>query len=386
MLRKVFEAIRRHRVFALTGLAGAVLGVIGWGAFNTAMDASNLLSFCISCHEMRNHAFEEYKKTIHYSNPSGVRAICSDCHVPKQWGHKVVRKIQATNELWHKITGSIDTPEKYEAARLAMARRVWDDMKRTDSRECRNCHSYDAMDFAHQKPKAAEQMAKGRKEGQTCIDCHKGVAHKMPDMTTGYKAMFDQLAAAGAALSPKPGDRLFTLATKNLWLARPSAESATADGRLLAASEVEVLARDGDWLQARIAGWQQEGAERVLYAMQGKRILVAALGSDAVEKVARGRAMTDPDTDQKWTEGALTFWTTRAGLTVDRASLDAYGAEMFNASCGLCHAPTPTGHYLANQWIGVLNAMKRFISLDDEQYRFLQKWVQMRAQDTGGAH
>ena len=62
-----------------------------------------------------------------------------------------------------------------------------------------------------------------------------------------------------------------------------------------------------------------------------------------------------------------------------------YGAEMYNASCGLCHSLPPTENYLANQWIGNLNAMKRNITLDDEQYRFLQKYVQLNAQDTGGA-
>ena len=382
---KLLDLVRRNRTLAVVGIAGMTVGVVGWTGFNATMDVTNSLWFCTSCHEM-SVPFEEYKKSIHYSNPAGVRAICSDCHVPKDWSHKLVRKIQATNELWHKLRGTIDTPEKYEAHRLELARHVWDGMKQTDSRECRNCHSYDAMDFEHQKPKAAEQMRKGLEEGQTCIDCHKGIAHKLPDMSTGYKAIHDELAAAGATLSPKAGDRLLTLATKGFWLSKPASESTSVDGRLLAASRVEVLGRDGDFLQIRVGGWQQEGAERMFYTLQGKRIFVAALGNDAVEKVVRSRTMTDPDTDQKWSEGALTVWTAKSGLVADEAKLEAYGSEMYNAACGLCHALPPTGHYLANQWIGVLNAMKRFVSLDDEQYRFLQKWVQLRARDTGGKH
>lgn len=164
---------------------GVAVGVIFWGGFNTAMEATNTMSFCISCHEMRDTVYEEYKTSVHYKNASGVRAICSDCHVPHAWGPKMVRKIRASNELWHKFRGSIDTPEKFEAKRLELATHVWDTMKATDSRECRNCHSFEAMDFEHQDRRAREKMepvALGTdlSQGSTCIDCHKGVAHKLP--------------------------------------------------------------------------------------------------------------------------------------------------------------------------------------------------------------
>ena len=54
----------------------------------------------------KDNVFVEYRKTVHYSNRTGVRASCPDCHVPKEWGHKVVRKIQASNELLHKALGT----------------------------------------------------------------------------------------------------------------------------------------------------------------------------------------------------------------------------------------------------------------------------------------
>ncbi|HHQ13685.1 MAG TPA: Denitrification system component NirT, partial [Chromatiales bacterium] len=101
-------------------LAGAlaisfVAGIIIWGGFNTAIEATNTQSFCISCHEMRDNVYQEFKTSPHYANASGVRASCPDCHVPKTWGYKVLRKIRATNELLHHFAGSIDTPEKFEA-------------------------------------------------------------------------------------------------------------------------------------------------------------------------------------------------------------------------------------------------------------------------------
>ena len=160
---------------------GMISGLMFWGAFNTGMEATNSLEFCTSCHEMRDTVFQEYKETIHYRNRSGVRAICSDCHVAKDWTHKFVRKVQASQELYGKfISGVIDTPEKFETKRMELAEHVWKTMKESDSRECRNCHSWDAMDPGKQHPRARAKMAQAQKDGKTCIDCHKGIAHLLP--------------------------------------------------------------------------------------------------------------------------------------------------------------------------------------------------------------
>lgn len=160
------------------GVAG---GILFWGGFNTAMEVSNTMEFCISCHAMRDNPYEEYKETVHYKNASGVQATCSDCHVPKPWIHKVIRKIQATNELFHTALGTVDTPEKFEAQRWVMANRVWDSMKATDSRECRNCHAFTAMDLSEQDKSARKRHGRAPDTGETCIDCHKGIAHTQPD-------------------------------------------------------------------------------------------------------------------------------------------------------------------------------------------------------------
>ena len=161
-------------------VAGGIGGVVFWGGFNTFMEYTNTMAFCVSCHEMRDNAFAEYKTSSHFENPSGVRAVCADCHVPRDWTAKLVRKVQATNELFHHVRGTIDTPEKFEANRRAMAERVWATMKANDSRECRNCHAYGAMAFHKQTPRAAEKMREGMEQGKTCIECHQGIAHRLP--------------------------------------------------------------------------------------------------------------------------------------------------------------------------------------------------------------
>jgi cytochrome c-type protein NapC len=38
-------------------LIGVVAGIIFWGGFNTAMEATNTETFCISCHEMEVNVY-----------------------------------------------------------------------------------------------------------------------------------------------------------------------------------------------------------------------------------------------------------------------------------------------------------------------------------------
>lgn len=184
IVTRVWTALRRPSArYALGTLlfAGFIAGILFWGSYNWAMELSNTETFCTSCHEMRDGVFQELKETVHYSNRSGVRAICSDCHVPKEWIYKVIRKIRATNELFHKVVGTVNTPEKFEANRLQLAERVWATMMATDSRECRNCHEIESMDPDEQVRPARKKHAKAKKRGLTCIECHQGIAHKLPE-------------------------------------------------------------------------------------------------------------------------------------------------------------------------------------------------------------
>ncbi|VAW99642.1 Cytochrome c-type protein NapC [hydrothermal vent metagenome] len=156
-----------------------LLGILFWTGFNSAMDITNNEEFCISCHEMENNVYQEYKKTVHYRNRTGVRATCPDCHVPKDWIHKTLRKINATNELFHKIVGTIDTKDKFESKRLKLAEYVWQTMLDNDSRECRNCHSFDYMALSKQKKNSNKKHQSALDRKMTCIQCHMGIAHKI---------------------------------------------------------------------------------------------------------------------------------------------------------------------------------------------------------------
>lgn len=166
------------------------LAGIGFAAvFNTGMSYSNRMELCVSCHSLQV-PYEEYKQTVHYQNASGVQATCADCHVAKEFGAKLYAKVLAAKDVYHEFIGTIDTPEKFEAHRWEMANRVWERMKAEDSRTCRSCHDYATMDLSAQSRSARSRHSAAQDRGQTCIDCHKGIAHELPEAppTTSHRA------------------------------------------------------------------------------------------------------------------------------------------------------------------------------------------------------
>ncbi|SEL72535.1 cytochrome c-type protein NapC [Colwellia chukchiensis] len=234
-----------RRLILGTTVAGAVIffivGIIFWGGFNTAMEATNTTEFCIGCHEMEDNVYQEYKPTIHYSNRTGVRAGCADCHVPKPWIHKMVRKVEASKEVFSWLTGKLDTKEKFNEHRFDLAKSVWTAMKETDSRECRNCHNFESMNPEFQKPRARKQHLNAFETGQTCIDCHKGIAHH-----NVRDQLSDEELEAIEAPNPK-----FVRAVPQLYkdgLARAEAKEAAEKARLKA----EAIA-EKEKVQAQIA-------------------------------------------------------------------------------------------------------------------------------------
>jgi cytochrome c-type protein NapC len=161
---------------------GILFGIVMWGGLNTAMEYTNHSEFCLSCHEM-SIPYGELQKTVHFKNRSGAAAQCADCHVassktPTDYMFKSFQKLMAARDVVGKISGIIDTPEKYEEHRLTMAKRVWERMKSRDSKECRNCHDFKYMDPEKQKDRSVVKHEGAIEDGKTCIDCHKGIAHK----------------------------------------------------------------------------------------------------------------------------------------------------------------------------------------------------------------
>lgn len=182
----MFARIRRW-LSPATVTGGLLLLIVGaggaaafFGGFNVFAHYTNRLEFCISCHTMEAGPYAEYKKTIHFNNRTGVQATCANCHVPTDFFPKLIAKVWAVKDVYHELAGTINTPEKFEARRLQMARNVWSYMEKTESRSCRGCHDFEAMKLDEQGRRAKLKHPQAKTEGKHCINCHKGVAHELP--------------------------------------------------------------------------------------------------------------------------------------------------------------------------------------------------------------
>ena len=378
-MRKLWNALRRPSarwsVLALVA-TGIVIGIALMP--HVGIKVTSTTEFCVSCHSMQP-VYEEYKQSVHFQNASGVRAECHDCHIPPDIPGMVKRKLEASNDIYQTfIAHSIDTPEKFEAKRAELAEREWARMKENNSATCRSCHNYDAMDHAKQHPEAARQMKVAAKDNQSCIDCHKGIAHQLPDMSSGFRKQFDELRAS----ANDSGDTLYSIDIKPIYAAKGDKE---ASGSLLPASAVKVIKRDGDWLQIEITGWTESaGRQRVLTQFPGKRIFVASIRGDVQQQVKTLEKTTVADTNTEWSKLQATAWMKKGDMVNDIKPIWAYADSLYNGTCNQCHGAPEISHFDANGWIGTLNGMIGFTSLDKREERTLLKYLQMNASDTAG--
>ncbi|MBF0428515.1 MAG: NapC/NirT family cytochrome c [Magnetococcales bacterium] len=175
------------RAVGLILSVGFVAGAIFFIVFHFTMNATNSMSICISCHEM-DGVYAEYKESKHYLSKSGVRASCADCHVPHgktfpDWIDKFLAKLEiGSKDIYHHFIGTYPDKPAFEKARWHLAQNVLENMKKRDSKECRACHSLEAMLLSEQDKSGAKKHKSAMEKGdKTCIDCHTGIAHKMPE-------------------------------------------------------------------------------------------------------------------------------------------------------------------------------------------------------------
>ncbi len=176
----LFRPSTRFSILALI-VVGVVLGSGAVIGTQVAVQATGTNEFCVSCHEM-NINLEEYSETSHFKNRSGVRAGCSDCHIPHTYPQKLwVKALAGTKDIYGHMMGVIDTPAKYEAKRFEMATTEQERLRKNGSAECKHCHNFEAMNPAKQKPFARAEHKRAQETGQSCIECHKGIAHNEPE-------------------------------------------------------------------------------------------------------------------------------------------------------------------------------------------------------------
>lgn len=355
---------------------GAVSSALLFVGFDVVAHVTESNEFCTSCHSMRGN-FAEYQGTVHFQNRMGVQARCSDCHVASGGLPLLADKIRASSDVFHHLIGTIGTPEKFEERREVLANAVWDKMKANDSRECRSCHSFDNMDLLSQRPGARKYHAIAQKEGATCIDCHKGIAHFLPISSDKNSGAAKLLEAAKAV--PAGATKLFAVQTTPLYLTTDTKDE--NQGRVMPSAPVERIGQEGELIKVRIAGWRQEGVDKVLYFAPGKRIMSVSLSDETAKKVTAGQSETDPATSQKWTAATLEAYVERDKFLDNSQPLWDYARQMMTTNCSTCHSEPDMNHFTANQWIGVIQSMQTRTSLDPEQVRMLTQYAQKHGGD-----
>ncbi|URL02760.1 NapC/NirT family cytochrome c [Avibacterium sp. 21-595] len=364
-----------NKKFVLGSLFGILLGVGVFAGSQYAMKATSSTEFCVSCHSMEIPK-QEWEGSVHFSNRKGVRAECANCHIPQDSAfHYVKTKVMALKDVWNTfVVDKLPDQDAYETHRLAMAKSVWAEMKASDSVTCKSCHNQEAMVLSEQS-EAAQKMHKIAQEtNQTCIDCHKGIVHFMPEMEVDNNEANSELAKHSGQFSTED-KTLYSLAMANATLQ----EGGTI--RLMPYAELTDWNTADEQVKATLSGWQQEGAESVVYMDLGKRIMVALLENVAQEKIQVIRSVYDEVTAANWKEIRLPIVVPKSNLTADLTALNQFGKNLNETYCSGCHAPISADHYTANQWIGVVNSMKDRTSLSDEDVRTLTIYLQRNGKD-----
>lgn len=362
---------------------GFIAGVLSWQGLEVGMAATNTEEFCISCHTMRDNVYPELQQTVHWRNRSGVRATCSDCHVPHDFTDKVARKMQASREVWANIMGNIGTREKFLDHRAVLAQREWARFKANGSKECKTCHEYKSMDFEKMRITSQVPMLQAAANNQSCLDCHQGIAHKLPEVTSLHNPAFDSLVSNAESLSVSADGKYYVVLAQDIY-ADP--ELSKKIGTIEMATEVTAGATQGDAQEVKLNLWRKDkGHGRVLYGDFAKNIVNATLETDVSrdeEVVTVISSKEDDMTGLTWQEVSVNAWMKPGGLLEGVEPMWAVAESSYNTSCSVCHRQPSEDHYDSNTWPGLFNGMVGFTSMDDDTSKLVLKYLQNNAADT----
>ncbi len=321
---------------------GFIAGVAFWMAFEKGLAMTNQEGFCLSCHTMNDNLLPELQKTVHWQNRTGVRARCPDCHV----------------------------------------------FKANNSKECRNCHDYDSMDFSKMRVTSQVMMRRAAERNASCVDCHKGIAHQLPDMKGAHNPAFDTLMSEAASTSIQTGDAYYSVVPQQIYADEALSK---AIGSIEVSTAVKVLQTKPEATEIELEMWRKnKGYGRVWYGHFGLNITDAILSKEISRDenlIAVLETKTDDLTGLEWQKVKTTAWIKEGTLMGSIEPIWDIAKTSYQQSCSVCHRqPNPAGHD-ANQWPGLFAGMVGFTSMDDDTSKLVLKYLQMHSSDfVKGAH
>lgn len=359
---------------------GFIAGAIAWQQFNNVMDATSTEEFCVSCHSMET-PLEELKQTVHWSNNSGVRATCPDCHLPHDKTPKYARKMQASREVLAELSGKYNEEGSFEEHRAEMAEREWARFAANGSKECKNCHSYDRMNFEKMSKAAQKAMKPAAERNQSCIDCHKGIAHHLPakKADTGNTSKFEAFVVSDI----KPSQQYYAKAIVPLF----ADESLTQNiGHLETAAPVNAVKSTDKGDLVELVMWRKDkGFGRIWYNQFGKNITDAVLTKEFMQSEPQYTVLEtkeDPLTGLTWQKVKLPVWIAKNQLISDVNTVWETAENVYKTQCSTCHRQPQVAHFDSNTWIGLFKGMVGFTNIDDSTSKEVLRYLQLHASDT----
>lgn len=379
-IKKLWATMRRPATKISLGtltLGGFIAGVLFWGGFNTALELTNTEQFCISCHSMRDNVYPELQKTVHWSNTSGVRATCPDCHVPHNWTDKIARKMQASKEVFAQIFGVIGTREKFLDKRLELAQHEWARFSANGSLECKNCHQYDSMQLHNLRPAARLQMTQAAEKDQSCIDCHKGIAHQLPAEMDSTGGMVGKLISMSHSTSYDVGQPLYSVDFIELY----TDENMATQGAVLEPATMVTAIDDGkDAVKVTLTGWRKmKGFGRVINEDFGLNIASAALSKEVAQSdtdVRTFETKEDELTGLTWQRVEVDLWAPKEDFLDSVDPIWTEAQQAYTTNCSLCHTQPDVAHFDANTWPGMFDGMMGFVNFDQATQALVLKYLQ----------
>ena len=359
---------------------GFIAGAIAWQQFNNVMDATSTEEFCVSCHSMET-PLEELKQTVHWSNNSGVRATCPDCHLPHDKTAKYARKMQASREVLAELSGKYNEEGSFEEHRAEMAEREWARFAANGSKECKNCHSYDRMNFEKMSKAAQKAMKPAAERNQSCVDCHKGIAHHLPakKADTGNTSKFEAFVVSDI----KPSQQYYAKAIVPLF----ADESLTQNiGHLETAAPVNAVKSTDQGDLVELGMWRKDkGFGRIWYNQFGKNITDAVLTKEFMQSEPQYTVLEtkeDPLTGLTWQKVKLPVWIAKNQLISDVNTVWETAENVYKTQCSTCHRQPQVAHFDSNTWIGLFKGMVGFTNIDDSTSKEVLRYLQLHASDT----
>ncbi|NLS11422.1 pentaheme c-type cytochrome TorC [Vibrio sp. SM6] len=390
LIIKLWRTLTRPAVHISLGvltMGGFIAGIIFWGGFNTALEVTNTEEFCVGCHTMSENVYVELQETVHWKNSSGVRATCPDCHVPHNWTDKIARKMQASKEVFAQVFGNYDEPGAFEERRIVLAQNEWARFSANKSLECKNCHNYDSMDFDQMSATARIQMKQAAEKDQSCLDCHKGIAHKLPENMDSVGGIVGELEQLTSGTDYAAGQQIVTVRHLPVYF---SADAKKEAGLINPASTVTVLEEKGDMVKVEIDGWRKaKGFGRVIQEDFGLNIATASLLKEASTDsnvITTGEKKVDELTGLPWEKVAATVWMKKESSLNDVTPIWEKARESYNTNCSVCHTQPAEAHFDANTWPGMFDGMLAFVNFDTDSEALVLKYLQKHSSDFVEAH